>query len=455
MQISASLIITFIRFFSNTKIMEIAQNTGFIKRKRGILPDTVIKVFVFKLATVLSPSLKQIASMCEEIQPGLTISKNAIYKRLPAASLFLQKVFAETMKISLRRAMPAKAADILSSFKDVKICDSTTITLPDKLADIWPGIGGKNAKSSVKIQGVYSLVSSCFSSLELTRSPGVDTTYSSKLLKLVNKGELLLTDLGYFYKDFFRKISSKGAYFLSRIRTNAVIYQKEDGQMNLVNLLQLLTGKSVIDMDVFVGVSYQLQLKCRLIAIRLPDEVVNERRRKANKKAKAYGKQLSKEETELLAFNLIITNVDRSIISAEAACDLYRARWQVELVFKACKSYLKLDKVGLCGRYQLECLIYGRLTAVVAALLIYNIVYIDVCKRYKRSVSLLLFVKLLADSFNVISENMQLTVKSINKIESIIRRISKHSLHEKRKKKTTFEILQGYYFAKNNYQVMA
>ncbi len=446
MKISSSLIIPFIRFFSNTKIMEIAQNTGFLKRKRDILPETFVKVFVFKLATVINPSLKQIASMCEEIQPGLTISKTAIHKRLPSASLFLQSIFAETMKMTIKKAMPAKAANILSTFSDVKICDSTKITLPDKLKDIWPGIGGKNAKSAIKIQGVYSLVSSCFSSIELTRSPGVDTTYSSQLLKLVNKDELLITDLGYFYKDFFRKLSAKGAYFLSRIRTNTVIYEINNDQANIINLAKFLNGKSIVDQDVLVGVSYQPQLKCRLIAIRLPEDVVNERRRKANKKAKISGKQLTKDETELLAFNIIVTNADRSIIPAEAACDIYRARWQIELLFKACKSYLKLDKVGLCGRYQLECLIYGRLTAVVASLLIYNIMYIEISKKYKRSLSLLLFIKLLADSFNIISSSMQLTTKSVNKLESIICRISRQSLNEKRKKKTTLEILQGYYF---------
>ena len=225
--------------------------------------------------------------------------------------------------------------------------------------------------------------------------------------------------------------------------------------MKQINLLQLLNDKNIVDKDVFIGVNYKLQLKCRLIAIRLPEEVVNERRRKANQKAKVQRKQLTKEEIELLAFNILITNADRSMIPSEATSDLYRARWQIELVFKACKSYLKLDKVGLCGRYQLECLIYGRLTAVIAALLIYNVVYIEVSNKDKRSVSILLFVKFLADSFNSISENLQLTVKSLDKIKSIICRISSDSLHEKRKKKTTLEILQGYCFAKSNCQIIA
>lgn len=52
---------------------------------------------------------------------------------------------------------------------------------------------------------------------------------------------------------------------------------------------------------------------------------------------------------------------------AEAVCDLYRARWQIELVFKACKSYLKIDKLGDSEPYQLECLIYGILIAICIA----------------------------------------------------------------------------------------
>ncbi|SNT16212.1 hypothetical protein SAMN05446037_104617 [Anaerovirgula multivorans] len=69
MKISSSLIIPFIRFFSNAKIMEIAINTGFLKRKRDILPDTIVKVFIFGLINTPNPSLKQIASKCEKIQP--------------------------------------------------------------------------------------------------------------------------------------------------------------------------------------------------------------------------------------------------------------------------------------------------------------------------------------------------------------------------------------------------
>jgi len=209
--------------------MEVAINTGFIKRRRSLMPDTIVKVFAFALSNIVNPSLNQIASKCEEFQPGLTISKTAIFNKLPSAAKLLKSIFIETMQMAVGKTLHIKTAEVLSQFKDVKICDSTKITLPDKLAEIWPGLGGRNAKASLKIQGVYSLLSSSFTSIELTKAPGTDSIYCEKLLSLINKGELLITDLGYYYKDFFNNISEKGAYFLTRIRTNTVLSQVQNG----------------------------------------------------------------------------------------------------------------------------------------------------------------------------------------------------------------------------------
>lgn len=139
---------------------------------------------------------------------------------------------------------------------------------------------------------------------------------------MVSKGELIITDLGYYYKDFFNKILKKGAYFLSRIRTNTVLSQEKDGMVENFSLAQFLKDRDAVDEEVLIGVSYQTQLKCRFIAARLPEEIINERRRKANKKAKAQGKQLSKAESEILAFNIIITNVSKGQLQPEAVLTL-------------------------------------------------------------------------------------------------------------------------------------
>jgi hypothetical protein len=178
------------------------------------------------------------------------------------------------MTMTVSKVLPVKTAKVLFQFKDVKICDTTKISLPDKLTEVLPGLGGHNAKGSLKIQGVYSLLSSSFTSIELTKSPGSDTMYSKNLLALVNKGELLITDLGYYYKDLFNEISEKCAYFLTRIRTNTVVSQEQVGEMKHFTLIQFLNSRDIIiDEEVFIGVPYQKQLKCRFVAFIYPNRL--------------------------------------------------------------------------------------------------------------------------------------------------------------------------------------
>jgi hypothetical protein len=424
--------------------MKLAKNSGFIKRVRNILPDTIVKVFVFGLVNVTDPSLLQIASKCEDFQPNLSISKNAIYKKLQSTSQLLQNIFAEAMMLSIKKTLRVKHIEILSHFKDVKVCDSTKISLPDKLKDLWPGLGGCNAKSSLKIQGVYSLLSSCFSTIEIMKAPGNDTTYSEKLLSLVNKDELLITDLGYYSIPFFKKLSAKGAYFLSRVRSNCIVFQEQNGKMEHLNLNQILDNRPFVDEEVFLG--YRKLTACRLVATRLPENIINDRRRKANKKARSSGSQVTKDETKLLAYNIIITNAKEDKLPAEVVFELYRARWQIELIFKCCKSHLKLARVSQCGRYQLECLIYGRLIAAVFFMLFYNDLYLVAYSKFNRGLSILKFTKLLAEKFITICKHMSISIDDICAIKTILANVSKHSLYEKRSKKTTIEILQEYSF---------
>jgi hypothetical protein len=316
--IPISLIISFIAVLGKAKIMEIAREKGFLVRNSKLEPDTIVKVFTFGLWDTPNPSLKQTACKCEEIQSGLKISKVAIFNRLKtsAALLFIKRIAVEH---SARKAVNVKTTGVLNQFTDIKICDSTKITLPDKLADTWKGLGGNNAKAALKIRTVCSLKTKTICNMELMKVPGTDASYNHQLLKQINAGEL-----------------------------------------------------AIVDIEVWLGVHTSDLLKCRLIAIRLPDDIANERRRKAHKKAKAQGKTLSNYEVELLGWNILITNAPACMLPASAANELYRSRWQIELLFKACKSHLNLDKVGSCGKDQLDCLLYGRLIAIVLTFVMYS-----------------------------------------------------------------------------------
>ena len=82
------------------------------------------------------------------------------------------------------------------------------------------------------------------------------------------------------------------------------------------------------------------RVAARLIASRVPEAIVNERRRKARKNAKKKGDTPSQAHLTLLAWNLFITNVPPTIWKTETVLKVYPLRWQIELIFKSWKSYL-------------------------------------------------------------------------------------------------------------------
>ncbi len=84
----------------------------------------------------------------------------------------------------------------------------------------------------------------------------------------------------------------------------------------------------------------QDRVATRLSASRLPEAVVNERRRTARRNAKKRGHTPSQAHLTLLAWNLFITNVPDTVWTPQTIGKVYALRWQVARVCKAWKSQL-------------------------------------------------------------------------------------------------------------------
>lgn len=68
-----------------------------------------------------------------------------------------------------------------------------------------------------------------------------------------------------------------------------------------------------VELELLVG--YQAQLACRVLAIRLPADVVAERRRKARANAHRKGRTLSAEKLIWLAWSVYLTNVPDAMLT--------------------------------------------------------------------------------------------------------------------------------------------
>ena len=92
-------------------------------------------------------------------------------------------------------------------------------------------------------------------------------------------------------------------------------------------------------MDVPVFLGEKERLPCRLIAVRVPAEVAARRRQQAREKARKHGREPSKEYLELQEWTIFVTNCRARLLTWKEVVVLYRARWQIELLFKLWKSH--------------------------------------------------------------------------------------------------------------------
>jgi IS4 transposase len=75
----------------------------------------------------------------------------------------------------------------------------------------------------------------------------------------------------------------------------------------------------------------------------------------------------------MLNWFIVITNVPEDMLTVKTIVELYRLKWNIELIFKALKSSFDFDKFGKACFYYFKCLLYGRLIVVLFTMRIYSI----------------------------------------------------------------------------------
>jgi len=83
-------------------------------------------------------------------------------------------------------------------------------------------------------------------------------------------------------------------------------------------------------------------LPVRLIALVLPQDQAESLRRQKQRQARDKGRTLSPEALFLAGFVLLVTTLPAQTWSTERLLELYRARWQIEVLFKRIKQVLSM-----------------------------------------------------------------------------------------------------------------
>jgi Transposase DDE domain len=352
-------------FFSSDDIEATARRTGFVKRASKITGKLFLALVTFGSWSDAQTTLAQLAAKVTQVVEQVEVSPEAIHQRMNKRALvFLQDMIRQAL--AKVQALEKVCADgLFTAFTKVYLADSTGFGLPDSLSDLFPGSGGSATKAGAKIQAVWDYKSSVFGHFALTPWNMPDQKYVDTVVALAQQGVLFIFDLGYFKLKAFARIVEAGAYFLRRLNHQTPIFDANTGGLQPLELAAFLNTVESNRTEKAIFLGAKERVASRLVAYRLPEPIVNARRRIAKKNAKKKGYTPSQAHLALLAWNLFITNVPRTIWKTETVGKVYPIRWQVELIFKSWKSYLHLASIKTKKAVPTLCYLYGRMLLIL------------------------------------------------------------------------------------------
>src|SRR6266545_7558290 len=175
-------------------------------------------------------------------------------------------------------------------------------------------------------------------------------------------GSLYLADLGFFRLERLHQIEKQDGFFLSRLQAQTTVFTADGRRWDDLAAL-LATQAASVDLPVTLGV--RLRLPARLIAVRVPQEVADQRRRRLRAEASRRGQTVSARVLALADWTIFITNAPVTRLPLSAVLVVARARWQIELLFKLWKSHGRIDESRSGNPWRVICDVYAKLLAMI------------------------------------------------------------------------------------------
>jgi hypothetical protein len=231
------------------------------------------------------------------------------------------------------------------------------------LAAIWPGCGGstsQNTSSSLKLHLRLDLNTGSLAGPYMHSGRLNDMNPQIHWADLP-KGALRIGDLGYYSLKSFRNMNLQGVYWLSRVKSNCILYYKGNGYQ-LPRLLRECR-RDRIDIQVLLGADERVP--CRLLAVRVSDDVAKLRRCKLISEAKKRGKKVSDKALKLASWLILCCNIPREMLNLDEGLVLMSTRWQIELIFKLWKSHGRIDEWRTENPWRILCEVYAKLIVML------------------------------------------------------------------------------------------
>jgi Transposase DDE domain len=257
---------------------------------------------------------------------GLTskvISSQAWHKRLLASADWLLWLF--------NALLAAPKGSFGQHWQRILLVDATHVSCRDKRADTW------------RLHCAYDLLSGRLAWVRIS-TQHVGEGFAHLLLHV---GDIVVGDGAYSRAKQLLAVAAAQAFCLVRysaahlpLYAPAAPAWRQQYRLNVPAWLRSLPP-GLYERRAMV-VEQEHCLPVRLIALVLPEEQAEALRRQKQRQARDKGRTLSPEALFLAGFVLLVTTLPAQSWSTERLLELYRARWQIEVLFKRIKQVLSM-----------------------------------------------------------------------------------------------------------------
>jgi Transposase DDE domain len=277
--------------------------------------DTLLRFILLHVGADL-PLRQTVAVMAEAGAPSL--SPMRLHKKMARAAPYLRALVERMVEWPTDGAPERWGGYVFCAVDATVVCG--------------PGATGIDARIHTKLR----VADVSLSAVEVTDETGGET-----LCRFTwEPGELAVGDRAYFTARGIQHVLDASADVLLRYRLEAV--ELCDGSGAVIDVLDAVEHLEIgetCDLDVVARLPDRTTA-ARLIAYRLPDDVVERARERLRREKRA---ELSARVFESAKYVLIFATASRERLDAQRCLDGYRLRWQIELQFKRWKSLCGFD----------------------------------------------------------------------------------------------------------------
>lgn len=342
-------------------LTELVQQAEYVaqssQRTRNMSVEQFVQTLVLGCLDSEPVSLRLWSEVASDL--GCEITTSSIDERLTDRAVML---LYQVLQLSIQHqiTVPDIPVEQLQAFKRLVIYDGTEVAVPPILRKTFRA-KHDNGEGQLKLQVGYDYLNAQLQSLTVYESVVPDQK-DTQLLAQAVADVLLVFDLGYFDQTLFAKMIQRGAYFVTRYQSQTGLYDIQSRELiDLVTCLEHTQG-DWFELTCRLGAVEKVAM--RIVARRVSQSESEKRRRQVKRKARQNGYTASQRSLMLCDWEIIITNLSRDW-TAQQILDLYRVRWQIELVFKSWKSYLKLLDYGYWRAERVLCQLYATLIGAV------------------------------------------------------------------------------------------